>query len=308
MKSILDVRNLTKTFNTKTGQFTAVDNISFTLLEGEVLGVLGPNGAGKTTMIQMLLSVLKPTSGSITFFGKDFYTHRSDILQQVSFASSYVRLPPQLTVRTNLDIFAQLYGIPSKERKHRIEKHLKFFGMWNLADKETGVLSAGQMTRVMLAKAFITNPKVVLLDEPTASLDPDIAQDVRAFIQEQQKQCGVSLLLTSHNMEEVTHLCDRVLVVKNGSIIANDTPENLALSVSRSRINLQVTDPSLLLTYLEKHRIPHHKIESTITIECDEQAIAQLLINLAQEGIHYTQITIDTPTLHDYFLSIARDS
>ncbi len=308
MKSTLDVRNLTKKFHTKTGLFTAVDEVSFTLLEGEVLGILGPNGAGKTTMIQMLLSVLKPTSGSITYFDKNFFTHRSDILQKVSFASSYVRLPAQLTVRTNLDIFAQLYGIPANERKHRIEKHLKFFGMWNLADKETGVLSAGQMTRVMLAKAFITEPKIVLLDEPTASLDPDIAQDVRAFIQEQQKQCGTSLLLTSHNMEEVTQLCDRVLVLKNGSIIANDTPENLALSVSRARVNLLVEEPAVLLAYLEKNSISHHTIDSTVTIECDEQEIAQLLINLAQANIHYTQISIDTPTLHDYFLSIARDS
>ncbi len=304
----LEVRNLTKQFTTRSGTFTAVNDVSFTLGEGEVLGVLGPNGAGKTTIIQILLSVLKPTTGDVTYFGKNFFTHRSESLQFVSFASSYVRLPAQLSVRTNLDIFAQLYGISWQERKHRIEKYLKFFGMWNIADKSTGVLSAGQMTRVMLAKAFITQPKIVLLDEPTASLDPDIAQDVHSFIIEQQKQCGVSLILTSHNMEEVSQLCDRVLVLKKGTIIANDTPENLALSVSRARLNLAPKDPAALITYLEHHKIPFDKEDSIVTIECDEQAIATLLMNLASAGMHYTQISIDTPTLHDYFLSIARES
>jgi ABC-2 type transport system ATP-binding protein len=306
--SILHVQNLTKQFRTKTGTFTAVNDISFILDEGEVLGILGPNGAGKTTVIQMLLSVLQPTAGSITYFGKNFFMYRSEILERVSFASTYVRLPAQLTVRTNLDIFAQLYGIPSHKRKERIEQHLKFFGMWNLADKETGVLSAGQMTRVMLAKAFITDPKIVLLDEPTASLDPDIAQDVRAFIQEQQKQFGVSIVLTSHNMEEVSYLCDRALVLKNGIIIANNTPEKLALSVSRARVNLIAEKPALLISYLEKTTHRYHKNDPIITIECDENAIAELLMNLARAGINYTQISIDTPTLHDYFLSIARDS
>lgn len=306
--SILNVQHLTKQFRTPTGIFTAVDNVNFVLEQGEVLGVLGPNGAGKTTIIQMLLSVLKPTSGDIRYFGKNFATHRSTILEQVSFASSYVRLPAQLTVRVNLDIFAQLYGVPAPERKHRIEKYLKYFGIWNLADKETGVLSAGQMTRVMLAKAFITNPLIVLLDEPTASLDPDVAQDVREFIKEQQKQQGVSLLITSHNMEEVTELCDRVLVMKKGMIIANDTPEALALSASQARVHLCAEDQDNLRAHLTATNRCFSEHNQIITIECDEQAISELFMDLASAGIRYTQLSIDTPTLQDYFLSIARDS
>ena len=168
------------------------------------------------------------------------------ILEKVSFASCYVRLPARLTVRTNLDIYAQLYGISKTERVHRIEKYLKFFGMWNIADKETGVLSAGQMTRVMLAKAFMTNPKIILLDEPTASLDPDSALEARTFIKEEQKAHGIALLLTSHSMEEVAQICDRVLVIKNGQIIANDTPRNLAYSASRTKVTLTSDYPETL--------------------------------------------------------------
>ena len=311
--AVLRVTGLTKNYPLKRSDpsgryFTAVDNISFVLEEGEVLGVLGPNGAGKTTLIQMLLSVLTPTAGEIEYFGKDFYKHRSTILEQVSFASSYVRLPGQLTVRTNLDIYAQLYGISSNERAHRIEKYLKFFGMWNLADKETGVLSAGQMTRVMLAKAFISQPKVVLLDEPTASLDPDIAHDVRNFIVEQQKERGISLLITSHNMEEVSQICNRVLVMKHGAIIANNTPQNLALSVSRARVHLVTDNPEALARYLKDQQISYTVEEDTVTLDIDEQGIATLLTGLAVQGITYSQISIDTPSLHDYFLSITRES
>ncbi len=312
LTAVLRVRNLVKQFpSEKKGSgelFTAVNQVSFMLAPGEVLGILGPNGAGKTTTIQILLSVLKPTAGSIEYFGKDFALHRSEILQDVSYASSYGRLPSQLRVRENLDIYAQLYGVPSQERAHRIEKYLKFFGMWNMRDKETGLLSAGQMTRVMLAKAFISSPRVVLLDEPTASLDPDIALDVREFILEQQKQQGVSIVVTSHNMEEVTHMCNRVLVLKNGSVIANDTPQNLALSVSRAHVHLCPDKQDALLSLLQKQRFSYKVDKNIVSLEIDEHAIADFLMHLASERITYSHISIDKPTLEDYFLSIAREA
>lgn len=310
---ILKVENLVKKFPVKKihpdaeSTFTALNGISFHLHAGEILGILGPNGAGKTTTIQILLSVLNPTAGKVTYFGKDFFKHRSQILEQVSFASSYVKLPAQLKVIENLDIYAQLYGIPKQERAVCIEKYLKIFGMWNIAHKETGLLSAGQITRVMLAKAFISNPKILLLDEPTASLDPDIAQDVRKFILEQQKEQGLSILVTSHNMDEVTQICDRVLVLKRGEIIADDTPENLALSVSRSRVNLISSVLNQLILFAQKKNLTYTADEHSITIHIDEHEIASLLIQIAQQGITYNQITIDKPTLEDYFLSIARD-
>ena len=311
---VLKVENLTKKFPVKKvhphGEttFTALKGISFSLKPGEILGILGPNGAGKTTTIQILLGVLNPTSGSIFYFGKDFFSHRSEILEHVSFASSYVKLPSQLTVLDNLDIYAQLYGISAQERKVRIEKYLKLFGMWNIAHKETRVLSAGQMTRVMLAKAFISQPRIILLDEPTASLDPDIAQDVRKFIVEQQKETGLSILVTSHNMDEVSTICDRVLVLKRGEIIADDTPENLALSVSRTRVHFTSTMLDALTAFAEQKQLKYIPFPHEIIIEVDEHEVANLLMQLAAAQITYSQIAIDKPTLEDYFISIARDS
>lgn len=312
-RTVLLVENLVKMFPLKKqigseSTFTALKGISFHLKAGEILGILGPNGAGKTTTIQILLSVLKPTSGTITYFGKDFFTHRSEVLEHVAFASSYVKLPPQLTVYENLMIYAQLYGLSSQEQKERIETYLKLFGMWNIAYKETGVLSAGQMTRVMLAKAFISNPKILLLDEPTASLDPDIAHDVRSFILKQQREHGLSILITSHNMDEVTAMCDRVVVLKKGEIIADDTPENLALSVSRTSIRFTTHTPEALITFAQQQGLRYKHENQNVALEVDEQAIAQLLIQLAKAGITYFQISIDKPTLEDYFLSIARES
>jgi ABC-2 type transport system ATP-binding protein len=307
---VLRVQNLTKKFPLKNEAqpfFTALHEVSFVVQQGEIVGILGPNGAGKTTTIQILLGVLKPTAGTIEYFGKNFFTERSSIFEHVTFASSYVRLPGQLTVRENLDIYAQLYGLSAQERAYRIENYLKFFGMWNVVDKETGFLSAGQMTRVMLAKAFMSNPRIILLDEPTASLDPEIAHDVRTFIVEQQKKHGVSILITSHNMDEVTQVCSRVLVLKKGEIIANDTPHNLALSISRAHVQLLPVDKAALITFLETQAISFHQDGELVSIELDEQEIATLLIGLAQQGINYTQISIDKPTLEDYFLSIARE-
>lgn len=294
-------------FSSNKNYFTAVNSISFALAEGEILGLLGTNGAGKTTTIQMLLSLMTPTSGSIEYFGKELEAHRSEILQQVSFASTYVQMPSRLTVFENLDIYGRLYGLSRGVRLERIEKYLKFFGMWNLKDRETGVLSAGQMTRAILAKAFINEPKVVLLDEPTASLDPDIAHDVRSFVLDQQKQYGVSMLFTSHNMDEVSAVCDRVLVMKHGEIIADNTPDELAASVSVAQVILSITQGvELLQTYCKEQGLLLQIEKNQIAIALDEQKIPQLLNACSRLGIEYSSIAIEKPTLEDYFLQVAQ--
>lgn len=301
--AMLTVTNLTKKYD----NYTAVNNVSFSIKEGEIVGLLGANGAGKTTIIMMLLSTLKPTSGSIIYFGKDFSTHRSEILEKVSYASTYVKIPPRLTIEENLDIYARLYGLSTDRRKEQIKKYLTFFGMWNIRDRETGALSAGQLTRVLLAKAFISSPKIVLLDEPTASLDPDIAQEMRAFIIEQQRDHNVSILLTSHNMDEVTEVCDRVLVLQNGSIIAEDTPEALAASISQSHVRLTITDSiDKAIAFAEHNKILYAMHNNVMEVTIHEQEIAHLLDSLALQGIKYSQISIDKPTLEDYFLHIAK--
>lgn len=311
--AVLVVNQLKKEFKSrdwpwsKATTFTAVNGISFELQPGEILGLLGPNGAGKTTTIEMLLGTLTPSSGTITYFGKDFLTHRSDILQKVTFASAYVKLPSRLTIQENLDIFARLYGVPAAERFERIKRFLLMFDMWQYRNKQTANLSAGQITRVMLAKAFIPHPEVVLLDEPTASLDPDVAREVRQFVLEQKEQRGISVLFTSHNMDEVTQVCDRVLVMKKGNIIANNKPLELAASVSRSRVSLIISEGlDKAIQYAATHHLAYQLYERTIEIETDEHAIAPLLTKLVQAGVEYSQISIDKPTLEDYFVSISQ--
>jgi ABC-2 type transport system ATP-binding protein len=301
---VLSVKNLTKIFPGKE-KFVAVDHISFELHRGEILGLLGPNGAGKTTTIQMLLSTLKQSSGEIEYFGKDFFKHRSEVLQYISFASTYIKLPWRLTVNENLQIYGRLFGLTSSERKARTEKFLKFFGVWKLRDKEVSTLSAGQTTRVMLAKAFLAYPKIALLDEPTASLDPDIAKEVREFVLEQQKSYDVSMLFTSHNMDEVEEVCNRVMFLQHGKIVANDTPDAIARSVSTSHVSLVVGDGlKRTIEYATTHTLPHEVDGRAIKLAVDEHKIAELLSGLAAIGVKYTQIAIEKPTLEDYFLKL----
>jgi ABC-2 type transport system ATP-binding protein len=286
--------------------FVAVDGISFELAAGEIVGFLGPNGAGKTTTMHMLLGILTPTAGTISYFGRDFAMARSEILQSVGFASAYTRLPGRLTIYENLDIYARLYSVPSAERSARIKQFLQTFGMWEVRNKEVAGLSAGQLTRVMLAKAFIPQPKVVLLDEPTASLDPDIAQEVRHFVAQQQRQYGTTILFASHNMQEVSEVCDRVLVLQQGRIIANDTPSNLSATVSSARIELIIVDGlKRTIAYAQAKNMKCVVQERHISIDVDEHAIAPLLADLAQQAVHYSSVTITKPTLEDYFLQIA---
>lgn len=313
MTTVLHVRNLRKSFTSggwpfsQASTFVAVNSISFHLGQGEILGFLGTNGAGKTTTIQMLLGTLTPSSGSIEYFGKDFQKHRIACLKKIGYASGYDKLPGRLTVQENLDVIGRIYQIPDAQRKEQIERLMLFFGITRLAHKQAGTLSAGQTTRMMLAKAFIADPEIVLLDEPTASLDPDIAHEVRQFILTQSQERKTSVLITSHNMDEVTELCDRVLVLKNGSIIADNTPESLAQSISQVRIHLLVVQAlDRLAAYLAEAQLRHTIEENQVMIEINEEAIADFLASLGDLKIKYSQISIDKPTLEDYFLSVSK--
>lgn len=311
--TVLKVDKLEKRFTSRswlTGgikkDFVAVNGISFEVRKGEILGLLGPNGAGKTTTIQMLLGTMTPTSGAISYFGKDFASNRTEILQKIGFASAYSKLPGKLTVLENLDIYGRLYGLSAQERRTSIEHLLELFGITDLRHKLTRTLSAGQTTRAMLAKAFLANPEIVLLDEPTASLDPDIAHSIRYFILQQQKERNISILFTSHNMDEVTQVCDRVLVLKNGNTLASDTPERLAASISVTRLELNILEGlEKALTLLCERKFIHAIEKHALVIEIDEHQVSELLTSLAHAGVSYSQISINKPTLEDYFLHIA---
>lgn len=309
---VLKVSQLTKTFtpgiwpfNIRATKFTAVNNVSFSLAQGEILGLLGANGAGKTTTIQMLLGTLIPTQGEIEYFGKPFKKNRSSILQRVSFASSYVKVPPRLTVYQNLDLFARLYGVPSTTRSERINTLLEYFGIADLKNRETGLLSAGQLTRLMLVKAFCSSPSIVLLDEPTASLDPEIARDVREFVLQERKTKGTAFLFTSHNMQEVSAVCDRVLILQQGSLIADDTPYNLARSAHSARLKLLIQEN--MTVFIELCHRAEYKTETIgnlVTIYLDEREIPAFLHQIAHANVRYNDITILKPTLEEYFIEL----
>lgn len=299
--NVLDVANLTKKF----GDFTAVDDISFSLEEGEILGFLGPNGAGKTTTIQMLLGTLRSTDGSILYFGKNLRDHQEEIHEQINFSSTYINLPWDLSVEENLTFISYLYKI--SDRKARVKKIVEIFDLNEFLKIQTYKLSAGQITRVNLAKAFINFPKILLLDEPTASLDPEIADFTRKFLLEERKKFQVSIILTSHNMREVEEVCDRVIFIDHGKIIANNTPTNLAKTIKTSHIDLLVKDGlKRLEQYCLQENIKYTVNNRYIRVDSDEEKIGKFLTDIATVGVSFDEISIEKPTLEDYFLENVR--
>ena len=220
-EAVVEVKNLVKRFE----RVTAVDSISFEIKSGEILGLLGPNGAGKTTTIQMMLGITTPTSGEIKIFGREMARHRETVLQQVNFSSTYVALPLSLTVYENLRVFGQLYGIRDSRRK--IGELLSFFEIPHLRDTVTRKLSTGQMTRVSLVKALLNDPRILFLDEPTASLDPDMADKTRSLLREIRSRAGMTILYTSHNMREMEEMSDRIIILNKGRILSSGTPGEL---------------------------------------------------------------------------------
>ncbi len=227
---ILEADNLVKTF----GEHTALDGLSFKVAKGESLGLLGVNGAGKTTAMNLLLGLTTPTSGTIRVFGKDLWKHRIEILRQVNFSSAYTALPSNLLVWQNLTVFARLYGVAKP--KQRIDELLELLDITHLRKSVTGKLSAGESTRVNLAKALLNEPRLLLLDEPTASLDPDIADRVRKLLRKLQAERGLSILYTSHNMRDIEEVCDRLIFLHGGKVLAEGTPDDVHERFNRSSL------------------------------------------------------------------------
>ncbi len=219
--TILSITGLTKQYDS----FRAVDNISFSVDEGEIVGLLGPNGAGKTTTINMILGILKPTGGSIKVLGKKLEKRRSEISNKINFAAVYAHVPANLSVRQNLYVFALLYGITSV--RQRIGALMQEFDLEHFADTKAGLLSSGEMSRLNLAKALMNSPRLLLLDEPTASLDPSISRLVREKIKEYAAKTRAGILWTSHNMNEIEAVCDRVLFLSHGTILLSGDPKTL---------------------------------------------------------------------------------
>ena len=227
---MIEVINLSKSFQNK----IAVNNINFKIDESEIVGLLGPNGCGKTTTIAMILGLLKPNKGKILINKKNIENHRVELLHKMNFISPYIELPKKLTVKQNLIVYGKLYSI--KNLNNRIEYLVNKLRLEDLLNRITGELSSGQKNRISLAKALINEPSVLLLDEPTASLDPEIGDFVRTFLEDYVKEKKISILLASHNMNEVTRLCSSILMMKEGNIIDQGKPEELIKKHGRKNL------------------------------------------------------------------------
>lgn len=220
-QKVVEISHLRKTFGSK----IAIEDLSFDLSRGEILGLLGPNGAGKTTAIQILLGLIAPTSGTVNVFGMDINKHRIEILQRCNFSSAYVMLPHNLKVSENLLVFAELYGV--RNAKQKIDNLLELLDMQQYRNVITGKLSSGEQTRINLCKSLLNDPELLLLDEPTASLDPDIADKVRKLLRRVQSERKITMIQTSHNMRDVEEVCDRIIFVNKGRIIASGSPSEI---------------------------------------------------------------------------------
>ena len=230
MQNSIEVINLSKSYKSK----QAVNNINFKVNENEIVGLLGPNGSGKTTTIGMILGLLKPTSGQILINGMNIEKNKISLLHKMNFISPYIELPKKLKVRQNLIVYGKLYNV--KNLNERIDYLSSKLRLNDLLDKVTGELSSGQKNRVSLAKALINDPNVLLLDEPTASLDPETGDFIRTFLENYKEEKKIAVLLASHNMDEVKRLCDSVLMMKDGNIIDSGTPDDLIQKHGRKNL------------------------------------------------------------------------
>lgn len=301
-EAVLAVRKLTKDYNT----YRAVDGVSFELKRGQVLGLLGPNGAGKSTTIQMLTGITLPTSGSIHYFGRDFAKHRQAGLQRINFASAYNTLQGRISVRENLTVFAGLYGVAKPKQK--IAELLDYFEIGRLAGHKYWDLSAGERTRVNLSKALLNDPEIILMDEPTASLDPDIADKTLTLIENLRRDRELSILFTSHNMAEVERICDEVIFLDRGKIVSHDTPANHTKRLSGVEVVLMyraaraAMEAALVETGLE------YVIEERgmVRIKTTGDRVSTLLAELEGASLKIYDVDVHKPDLEDVFLDIAR--
>ena len=230
-KLAIEINNLNKSF----GSILAVKNINFKIDKGTIIGLLGPNGCGKSTTMGMMLGLIKPTSGTVLINGQNIENNRTNLLEKMNFISPYIELPKKLTVEENLKVYGRLYGVKNLESK--ISELMEKLNLTQFKKRKTGELSSGQKNRVSLAKALVNDPEILLLDEPTASLDPDVSDYIRTFIEDFASKKGTTILLASHNMNEVERLCHEVMMMKNGEII--DKGKSSDLINKHGRKNLE---------------------------------------------------------------------
>jgi len=298
----IKVENLTKNFN----GFVAVDNVSFSIKSGEIFGLLGPNGAGKTTMISMLSTLLRPTSGSALVNGFEISTNESGVRRSIGVVFQDQSLDEELTAYENMDFHGRLYRIPKNVRQGRIIELLKLVELEEKKDNIVKTFSGGMRRRLEIARGLLHEPKVLFLDEPTLGLDPQTRNHLWEYIEKLNKEKGITIILTTHYMDEADRLCDRVAIMDKGKIIASNTPEKLKEELGGNVITIKSSERDKLYSKIKtlswvKHVEPHDGFV-TINLENAEKHVAEIANLSANNGITIHSISIHKPTLEDVFL------
>ena len=297
------VKNLTKTFN----GFKAVDSISFTVKKGEIFGLLGPNGAGKTTTIKMLVTLLKPSSGEAKVAGYDAVKQPNMVRKNIGIVFQEPTLDLELTAKENLDFHARLYGLNKKRREERIKEVLKLVDLYDKANLQVKKFSGGMQRRLEIARGLLHFPKVLFLDEPTLGLDAQTRRKIWDYIIEMKEREDVTIILTTHYIEEADKLCDRVAIIDKGKIIALDDPENLKKMVGEDVVSLTVNDPERLIDELALEEIRKIvRIEDRLELSVVKgEIMIPRMVEIAQKvGVEVKSVSLRKPTLEDVFIHL----
>ncbi len=297
------VKNLTKTFN----GFKAVDSISFTVKKGEIFGLLGPNGAGKTTTIKMLVTLLKPSSGEAKVAGYDAVKQPNMVRKNIGIVFQEPTLDLELTAKENLDFHARLYGLNKKRREERIKEVLKLVDLYDKANLQVKKFSGGMQRRLEIARGLLHFPKVLFLDEPTLGLDAQTRRKIWDYIIEMKEREDVTIILTTHYIEEADKLCDRVAIIDKGKIIALDDPENLKKMVGEDVVSLTVNDPERLIDELALEEIRKIvRIEDRLELSVVKgETMIPRIVEIAQKvGVEVKSVSLRKPTLEDVFIHL----
>lgn len=299
----LEVKNLTKRFKKK----AAVDGISFSIEAGEIVGLLGPNGAGKSTTIEMILGLIKPTGGSIRVFGQDIETHREKVLSRMNYSSTYIQFMSRLTVYENLIFFGKLYNV--KKLPQKIRELAELLEVTSLLNTLYFRLSSGQKTRVVLTKTLLNDPEFLLLDEPTASLDPDIAFKVRELLRRIHKERGVTMLYTSHNMVEVEEMCDRVIFLQKGQIVAEGAPDELKRAARDYYVEVAFAPEkeNEFSNFLQTRGLKFEtQSAGHLHIKTSANNLGETMRLISREDFGIYDLDINKPDLEEVFLKVAK--
>jgi ABC-2 type transport system ATP-binding protein len=297
----IDVHNLTKSFD----GFVAVDGISFAIESGEIFGLLGPNGAGKTTTISMLATMQRPTSGAATVNGHDIVTDEDGVRKSIGIVFQDQSLDEELTAYENMDFHGRLYRIPGEVRKQRIAVLLTLVGLEDRKDDLVKTYSGGMRRRLEIARGLLHEPKVLFLDEPTLGLDPQTRNHLWEYIERLNNEKGITIILTTHYMEEADRLCDRIAIIDRGTIIARGTSANLKASIGGDVITIASPEPDAiadLLTAPWVSGIERHDGQVIVRLQNAEEHIPGIVTAINQQGIGITSLSVRKPTLEDVFL------